>query len=391
MKESIRYGQVGGKPGAPGEALKGRGAVSNPANRYQPHTSQAEDDGWGSLSAAASEPSARGPQQSARGPQQSARGPQTKVQTIVLKESSRTIISRNRSPDIPFVQSINPYRGCEHGCIYCYARPSHAYWDLSPGLDFETKIIAKPEAAALLRRELARPSYQPSPINLGANTDPYQPLEAKLKITRAIIEVLADFRHPFSVITKSKLVLRDLDLLAPLAEQRLFSAAVSVTTLDRDTKRRLEPRAAAGEERLETIRRLSDAGVNVHLLAAPMIPCINDHEMEDILARGKEAGAKSASYILLRLPLEISEMFQEWLAAHYPERAAKVMSIVRQSRGGKDYQSAFGKRMTGTGQFAELLAQRFRVAARKCGYGKETRYALDCQQFRRPSAQYALL
>ncbi len=347
---------------------KGRGALSNPQNRYDPRAREAFDDGW----ASEEEP-----------------GPP--VPTTILKEATRTIITSNKSPDIPFEYSINPYKGCEHGCIYCYARPTHAYWDLSPGLDFETKIIAKPDAARLLREKLEQPSYQVKPICIGANTDAYQPIESKLKITRSIIEVLAEFRHPFSMITKSSLILRDLDLLAPLAEKKLFSAAVSVTTLDRALKRILEPRAPAGRVRLETIKALNDAGVQVTLLAAPMIPYVNDHELEEILAGGHEAGATSANYILLRLPLEISGMFRDWLDAHFPERAQKIMSIIRQSRGGKDYRAVFGERMTGTGEFAKLIHNRWSIACRKLGYGGQDRFALDPSQFKRTNQQLTLI
>ena len=310
--------------------------------------------------------------------------------TITLKDSSKTIITKNRSPDIPFDQSINPYRGCEHGCIYCYARPTHAYWDLSPGLDFESKIIVKPDAPELLRRQLDKPGYVVKPISIGANTDPYQPLESQLKTTRAIIEVLAEYRHPFSIITKSQLITRDLDLLAPLAEKNLCSVAVSVTSLDNGLKRLLEPRTPSGKRRLDAIRALSDAGVRTLLLAAPMIPYINDQELESILEAGRDAGAVSARYILLRLPLEISQMFQEWLAAHFPDRAERVMSIVRQSRGGQDYRSVFGERMVGTGAFAELLHKRWDVASRKLGYENDTRFELDTTLFRRSHHQMSL-
>lgn len=343
---------------------KGRGAVSNPHNRYDPVRTEAVDDGWSTLDSLASE--------------------ERKLETITLTDSGKTIISTNRSPDIPFDRSINPYRGCEHGCIYCYARPTHAYWDLSPGLDFESKIIIKPDAATLLRKTLSKPGYKVSPIALGANTDPYQPLEATLGTTRSIIEVLSEFNHPFSIITKSGLILRDLDLLAPMAHRGLFSAAVSVTTLDNDLKRVLEPRAPSGQVRLKAIRSLTDAGVRVKLLAAPMIPCINDNELEAILARGRQAGAISTGYILLRLPLELSSMFQEWLQAHFPDRRKKVMGIIRQSRGGKDYRSNFGERMRGTGEFANLLAERFRIAARKLGFDRDRRFELDVKQFAQP-------
>ena len=351
-----------------GHPQKGRGALSNPQNRYDPRVREAFDDGW-----------------------TIEEEPTPPVPTTILKESTRTIITSNKSPDIPFEYSINPYRGCEHGCIYCYARPTHAYWDLSPGLDFETKIIAKPDAARLLREKLEQPGYQVKPICIGANTDPYQPVESKLGITRSIIEVLAEFKHPFSMITKSSLILRDLDLLAPLAEQKLFSAAVSVTTLDKALKRILEPRAPAGRVRLGAIKALNDAGVRVTLLAAPVIPCVNDHELEEILARSHEAGAVSANYILLRLPLEISGMFRDWLDAHFPERAQKIMSIIRQSRGGKDYRAVFGERMTGTGEFANLIHSRWSIACRKLGYGEQDRFALDSSQFKRTNQQLTLI
>ncbi len=347
--------------------IKGRGSLSNPYNRYQPKQVEAFHDGW---DIEEDEPAP--------------------LKTTLIEERSRTIISSNSSPDIPFDFSINPYRGCEHGCVYCYARPSHAYWDMSPGLDFETKIITRPNAAELLRKKLTSPSYQVKPLCIGANTDPYQPAEAKLQTTRQLIEVLGEFKHPFSIITKSNLIVRDLDLLAPLAEQNLCSVAVSVTTLDNKLKRILEPRTPAGKVRLDAIRTLSDQGIRVTMLVAPMIPYVNDHEMEQILAAGYKVGAVSARYILLRLPLEISPMFQEWLAAHYPDRAAKVMSVVRQSRGGKDYRSVFGERMVGTGEFAQLIRKRFEVASRRLGFNNDDRFQLDYSQFRRHNEQLTL-
>jgi len=349
--------------------IKGRGALSNPDNRFQPTTKEAFDDGWDIEEEPVSNP-----------------------ETIVLRETTKTIISSNKSPDIPFDYSINPYRGCEHGCIYCYARPTHAYWDMSPGLDFETRIVVKENAAELLRKKISNPRYEVKPLSIGANTDPYQPLESQLKITRSVIEVLSEFRHPFSLITKSNLITRDLDLLAPLAEQRLCSVAVSVTTLDRDLKRILEPRTPNGQIRLKAIQSLSQAGLNFTMLAAPMIPYINDHELEDIMAAGKEAGAFSARYILLRLPLEISDMFEEWLAAHFPQRAAKVMSVIRQSRGGMNYRSAFGERMVGTGEFAKLLQSRWQVASRKLGFlnNEANRYDFDYTLFKRSNHQMSL-
>ena len=349
-------------------ALKGRGALSNPSNRFDPQTIEAIHDGWDSCEEDQPAP----------------------LKTTVLTETSKTIITNNRSPDIPFDFSINPYRGCEHGCIYCYARPTHAYWDLSPGLDFETRIITKPNAAILLREKLTQPGYKPKTLCIGANTDPYQPLESELKITRSIIEVLSEFRHPFSIITKGALIQRDLDLLAPLAEKNLCSVAVSVTTLDNSLKRILEPRTPAGGVRIQTIKNLSEAGIPVTLLAAPMIPYINDQELESILAAGKEAGASSARYILIRLPLEVSPMFQDWLKEHFPDRAKKVMSTIRQSRGGSDYRSVFGERMRGTGPFADLINARWQVSSRKLGYTNDDRYELDYSQFKTSNKQLAL-
>lgn len=348
------------------ERVKGRGAASNPGVRFARYQHESFDDGWWRA------------------------GGNDSLATVVREEQSRTIITTNSSPDIPFQQSINPYRGCEHGCVYCYARPSHAYWDLSPGLDFESKIIARPDAPELLRKALSRARYQCKPITIGANTDPYQPVETKYGTTRQILEVLQEFRHPFSIITKSALILRDLDILEEMARSRLCSAAVSVTTLDNDLKRRLEPRTASPAARLRTISELASADVPVTMMVAPVIPVINDHEIETILAAGKEAGAGSANYILLRLPLEISEMFRTWLVCHYPDRADHVMSLVRQSRGGKDYQSEFYQRMTGSGHFAELIRKRFEVASRRCGFGAGSRFDLDTSQFRRANEQLSL-
>ncbi len=341
-------------------AIKGRGTLSNPDNRFQSTSTQAFADGWDS--APTDSPT---------------------LKTEVRAEFSKSIISTNRSPDISFDYSINPYRGCEHGCTYCYARPSHAYWDLSPGLDFETRIISRPNAPALLRQKLADPRYQAKPICIGANTDPYQPIESKLKITRGIIEVLAEFQHPFSIITKSDGILRDLDLLAPLAANQLCSVAVSVTTLNNALKRALEPRAPSGRARLNAVKNLASAGIPVTVMAAPMIPCINDHELERIMDEAKNAGARNARYILIRLPHEVSPLFREWLACHFPDRAKKVMNIIQQSRGGKDYRSQFGKRMVGEGQFAQLLNQRWRVKADKLGFTGDMHTLLDSGRFHR--------
>ncbi|TGD75159.1 PA0069 family radical SAM protein [Mangrovimicrobium sediminis] len=340
-------------------AHPGRGARSNRESRYQP-TRVDWDDGI-------------------CGP-----SPVTECRAV----TARSIITRNQSPDVPFSQSINPYQGCEHGCIYCYARPSHAYLDLSPGLDFETRLTRKTNAAELLRRELARPGYVCRGITLGANTDPYQPLEKEHRITRQLLEVLLECRHPVAVITKGALVTRDKDLLGALADHGLCSVMISVTTLDADLKRRLEPRAASGAARLAAMRELREAGVPVGLLYAPVIPALNDHEMESILAAAAQAGATSAAYILLRLPLEIAELFQDWLEAHYPQRAGHVMSILRQSRGGRDNDSRFGHRMRGEGPFADLLSQRFRVACRRLGIDLGERGEARTDLFRPPrSAQ----
>tara|TARA_R110002072_G_C7972028_1_gene534886 strand:- start:7986 stop:9071 length:1086 start_codon:yes stop_codon:yes gene_type:complete len=347
-------------------SIKGRGAASNPDLRFSSQRSEPVDDGWWQ--------------------EELVNNPKTEV----LVDRGRTIISTNQSPDIPFDQSINPYRGCEHGCIYCYARPSHAYWDLSPGIDFETKIIAKPNADVLLRQTLTKPSYQCKVINIGANTDPYQPLEARLGTTRKIIEVLAEHRHPFSIITKASLILRDLDLLAEMAADNLCSVAVSVTTLDNNLKRKLEPRTSGGESRLKTIEALSTAGIPVTLMVAPVIPFINDSEIETILERGKSAGAVSANMIYLRLPLEVSPLVQEWLELHYPDKADHVMSLVRQARGGKDNDSRFYSRMEGEGAIAETIRQRFNIAARRLSLPSQHRFKLDCSQFRKGFDQLSL-
>jgi DNA repair photolyase len=277
------------------------------------------------------------------------------------------VIARNQSPDIPFDRSINPYRGCEHGCIYCYARPSHAYLGLSPGLDFETKLFVKHDAAALLERELAAPGYRCAPIALGPNTDPYQPLERRLQITRSVLEVLARCRHPVTIVTKSAAILRDVDLLAPMAADRLAMVFVSVTSLDPELARKLEPRAAAPHRRLQAIEQLSAAGIPVGAMVAPIIPGLTDHQLEAILAAVARAGARHASYVLLRLPYEIKDLFEGWLHAHAPLRAGHVLSLVRACRGGRLNDPAFGRRMRGEGAYAQLIARRFAVARRKHG------------------------
>ncbi|MDX1803023.1 MAG: PA0069 family radical SAM protein [Alcanivorax sp.] len=300
------------------------------------------------------------------------------------RELAKSIIMRQRSPDLPFEQSLNPYRGCEHGCIYCYARPNHAYVDLSPGQDFETEIFCKDNAAEVLRDTLRKPSYQCRPMVLGTVTDPYQPIERERRLTRQLLQVLSDSRHPFSLITKSSLVLRDLDLIAPMARAGRASVAISVTTLDNRLKSQLEPRASAGRERLRAIRELSRAGVPVTVLVAPLIPFINDHELEDIIAQVSQAGATSAAYVVLRLPHEVGELWQEWLQEHYPERADKIMSVMKDLHGGSIYDSRWHVRHSGQGPWAQLLRQRFDSACRHQGLqGRET-LALDTTAFRPP-------
>jgi DNA repair photolyase len=325
---------------------RGRGATFSPDNRYSAHTQEALDDGWGSLDA-----------------------PLEPLRTTFTVDSSRTVISYNDSPDVGFDRSINPYRGCEHGCVYCFARPSHAWLGLSPGLDFESRLFYKPDAPELLRNELAARGYRPAPIAVGINTDAYQPGERKLKITRRILELLVECRHPFSIVTKSALIERDIDLLEEAAAHQLVSVAVSITTLDRTLARHMEPRAAAPQRRVEVVRRLSAAGVPVSVLVAPLIPVLTDGELEKILEVAHAAGARAAGYVLLRLPHELKEMFEAWLTAHEPGKAAHVMNRIRDMRGGKDYDSRFGARMRGTGDYADLLAKRFAMAERRLGFG----------------------
>jgi DNA repair photolyase len=339
---------------------RGRASRSNDTGRFEALARAAFDDGW--------TPDDPEPAQHP---------------TTLTAEKARVIISRNDSPDIGFDRSINPYRGCEHGCIYCYARPSHAYMGLSPGLDFETKLFFKPEAARLLERELSKPGYKPARIQLGANTDPYQPIERRLRITREILKVLARFKHPVGITTKSALVARDIDILAPMAAENLAMVSVSVTTLDRKLARAMEPRASTPDRRIEAIRQLSAAGVPAMIGFAPIIPGLNDHELETLLERGAAAGACKAYFTVLRLPLEIKDLFREWLAAERPDRAARVMSLVRQMRGGKDYDSDWGKRMRGEGPIAELIAKRFRLACRKLGMDHDTP-PIDLSLFRVP-------
>jgi DNA repair photolyase len=308
--------------------------------------------------------------------------------TTVTIQVARTIIARNDSPDLPFDRSINPYQGCEHGCVYCYARPTHAYLDLSPGLDFESRLFAKPDAPALLRAELARPGYLCRPMALGTNTDPYQPIERTWRITRGVLEVLAECAHPFTIVTKSALVERDLDLIAPMAARDMARVYVSVTTLDAGLARRLEPRAASPRRRLQAIRTLAAAGVPVGVLVAPVIPQLNDRDLEAILAAAAAAGAREAGYILLRLPLEVEPLFRDWMDTHYPLRTAHVMSLMRQLHGGRAYDPAFGVRQRGTGAFASLLEQRFAIAARRCGLDR-TPPPLDTSRFAPPRGESA--
>jgi len=340
---------------------KGRGAASNDSGRFEAEKRMPFDDGWGS---ADEEPAP--------------------LETTLTVDATRTIIARNDSPDIGFDRSINPYRGCEHGCIYCYARPSHAFLGLSPGLDFESRLFYKPDADALLAAELRKKGYSCRPIALGSNTDPYQPVERRLRITRSILEVLRDFRHPVTIVSKSALIQRDLDILADMAKERLAVVTISVTTLDRRLARRMEPRAPTPERRLETIAALAAAGVPAGVLSAPMIPALNDSEMEVILERARAAGASSAGYTMLRLPLELKALFREWLEEHFPDKAAHVLSLVAQTHGGRLYDSAWSKRMTGTGPYADMLRLRFDRACRRLGFTQRTTQSLDTTRFRAP-------
>ncbi|MDB5439869.1 MAG: radical protein [Caulobacteraceae bacterium] len=345
---------------SPPPKLSGRGARSNATSRFVSAKAETFDDGWEETDA---EPA--------------------RLSTVVQPMKSKTIIARNDSPDISFSRSINPYRGCEHGCIYCYARPAHAYMGLSPGLDFESRLFFKPEAGRLLVAELSKPGYKPAVIHIGGDTDPYQPIERRLRVTREVIETLARFRHPFTLISKSNLILRDLDLLGPLGRDGLVQAFISVTTLDRRLARSMEPRAATPARRLEAVERLNEAGVPTGVMFAPVIPGLNDHELDAVLMAAAKAGALRAGYVLVRLPLEISALFQEWLETDQPGRAAKVMSLIRQTRGGKDYVSEFGERQKGKGPVADLLARRMAAARKR--YGLDRPFPeLDLGQFRLP-------
>ncbi len=347
------------------EIRPGRGAGTNESSRFERERREAFDDGWDTIEESP-----------------------TRLNTIYARDLAKTILARNDLPDIPFDRSINPYRGCEHGCVYCFARPTHAYLGLSPGLDFESRIFVKEDAPELLRAELARPSYQCRTIALGSNTDPYQPAEKKYQLTRRILEVLRELKHPVSIVTKSALVARDLDLLAEMARMRLCSVAISVTSLDRSLARAMEPRAATPQRRLDTIRILADAGIPVCVLASPMIPALNDSELDAILEAAAAHGAQAAGTILLRLPLELGPLVEDWLNRHYPDKAKHVLSLVRQARGGKIYQSEWGKRMTGTGPYADLLQLRFEKACKRLGLNqRRTAFELDKTLFRKPAKQ----
>jgi DNA repair photolyase len=338
--------------------VRGRGAASNPGGRFEHTRLEAADDGWGCLD-----------------------DPPRGADTVLIADRPRRAITRNTSPDVPFDQSVNPYQGCEHGCIYCFARPSHGYWNLGAGLDFETRIFHKPGLARLLERELAAPGYRCKPINLGANTDPYQPAEREQRTTRELLEVLLAHRHPVTIVTKGTLVLRDLDLLAELADRRLCSVAVSLTTLDDELKRLLEPRAAAPRARLRVISELVAAGVPVTALLAPMIPALNDHELERLVEAAAGAGARAAAFMPVRLPHELAALFEQWLREHFPQRADRVLNLVRDMRGGGLNDPRFGHRMRGEGPYAALLAARFAAACRRHGLGERRPPDLDCSQF----------
>jgi DNA repair photolyase len=343
------------------ERRRGRGATINPGGRFEAEQRTVLDDGWDTE--AELPPFA----------------------TEIAVEKARTIITRNDSPDISFDRSINPYRGCEHGCVYCFARPSHAYLGLSPGLDFETKLTAKPDAAILLRKELSAAGYTARTMAIGTNTDAYQPIERKLRIMRGLLDVLSEFNHPVGIVTKSALVTRDIDLLAPMAAKGLAKVAISLTTLDAKLARTMEPRAASPAKRLDTIRQLTAAGIAVTVLVAPIIPAINDSEIERILEAAYDAGAREAGYVLLRLPLEVKDLMQDWLMTHYPDKLRHVMSLVRQTRGGKDYDSSWGQRQVGSGPVAWMVGRRFELAASKLGFNA-TRLRLTTALFKPPAS-----
>ncbi|WP_323782907.1 PA0069 family radical SAM protein [Thalassovita sp.] len=337
----------------------GRAALSNDVNRFERFERTPFDDGW-------------------EGAEEL-----PKLKTEVSIERPRSVISYNRSPDLPFDRSVNPYRGCEHGCIYCFARPSHAYLGLSPGLDFETRLVARPQAPEVLERELRRKGYKVAPLAIGTNTDPYQPVERDMEITRACLQVLRDFRHPVGIVTKGTLIERDVDILSDMARDGLVRVGISVTTLDRGLSRRMEPRVPSPQRRLEVIRRLSRAGVPVRIMTSPIVPGLTDHEIEALLAAGKAAGANAASWIMLRLPREVSPLMQQWLAEHYPDRAGRVMARLREMHGGNDYDARWGRRMRGEGVYAEMIARRFDLAAKRHGLN-QPQPKLRCDLFRAP-------
>jgi len=343
--------------------IKGRGAADNPRGRFEKLERDREED----------------------------EHIESRPETVITLQQARSIISRNDSPDLPFSQSINPYQGCEHGCIYCYARPSHAYLGLSPGLDFETRIFAKENAAELLRRELSRPDYRCEVVSLGANTDPYQPAERARRITRGILEVLWEFRHPVGIVTKGSLIERDLDLLEPMASEGLVQVFISIGTLDGEIARTLEPRAAAPYRRVETVRRLAARGVPCGVFVAPIIPFLNDKDMEAVLEAAAGAGARTASFTLLRLPWEVKDLFKGWLEQHYPLKAAHIMARIRDMRGGRENDPEFGSRMRGEGKFAELLRSRFELACKRLGLNADKRGGIETGKFRRPAARQGSL
>ena len=348
-----------------GALAKGRGASINPEGRFEIYNREAHDDGWF---------------------QEGPEGEAGKPKTVIAIEHAKSVISRHNSPDVGFSQSINPYRGCGHGCVYCFSRPSHAYLGLSPGLDFETRLAAKVNAAEKLREELAHPGYRCKPLTVGVNTDAYQPIEKEHRITRGILEVLSETHHPVSLITKNALIERDLDILAPMARRKLVTVTFSITTLSNETSRHMEPRAAAPMRRLLAVKRLSEAGIPVNVNVAPVIPFLTDHELEPILEQAAAHGAKSATYILVRLPWEVKEIFRDWLEKRFPLKAAHVMSRIHQMRDGKDNDPNFGSRMVGTGLFAELLKQRFEKAIKRFGLNeKDLDFDLDTSLFVPPS------
>ncbi len=340
--------------------IKGRAAASNHAGRFERYAQEAFDDGWEPEEAL----------------------PVLRTETSI--EVPRSVITYNRSPDLPFDRSINPYRGCEHGCVYCFARPSHAYLGLSPGLDFETRLVARPEAPQVLRRELAARSYQVAPIAIGTNTDPYQPIEKQHGIMRACLEVLSEANHPVAIVTKGSLIERDIDILSDMAKRGLVRVGISVTSLDAKLSRLMEPRVPAPQRRLQVIRRLAEAGVPVRVMASPMVPALTDPELEAILTAGRDAGATHASWIMLRLPREVSPLVQEWLATHYPDRAARIMGHLRAMHGGKEYDAEWHRRMRGEGPYAEMVAKRFAIAVKRLGLDGKTA-PLRCDLFRPPA------